>query len=376
MKLLFLLGLSFSLQVFGQVDLPLKPEGNKEILSFLWGKHELKTLDPIEFHSYLVEIDFENISQIDKIKIKNIENFYSSVKNEAITFIPSLTEVEALEFMNIKDSISNMDYQLSKASIVTLNRVRNKVNAISKFDPLTVTHMKDLLFNTPDTAHYNNGEYKDTTRLFLFCRESREYPCLFVMKDIFGDLVQENGKVWSLAALAKSARNIPYYKTNGQTPNGVHTINSVMPDANRQRAFGKFRRVMLDWIPKSKSEENTKHFIPKSHLNLKWWKRATIARDAGRLYLRIHGTGRVNDEPKGSYYPHMPTSGCVSTKEGRYDGVTYKDQRIILDKLMQASQLRPVYNNEPKIKGVLYVVNIDTQKKAVTLEDLKKYGVE
>ncbi|MFT6630402.1 MAG: hypothetical protein ACJAS4_000338 [Bacteriovoracaceae bacterium] len=376
MKLLLLLGLALVLPAFGQVDLPVLPKGNKEILSFLWVKHELNTLDPIEFHQLAEEIEFDGLSQIDEAKLQTIENSFLIMKNESKILINSLTEAEAIQYINSKDILDENIIQLSKNAIVTIDLTKIKINKISKFSPLSITEMKDLIYRTPDLAHYNNGEYKDTVRLFLFCRESRDFPCLFVMKDIFGNIVKENGKVWSLPALAKSARNIPYYKTNGQTPNGVHTIDSVMPEANRQTAFGKFRRVMLDWIPKSQGELNTKHFLPISHTQLNWWKRANVARDAGRLYLRIHGTGRVNDEPSSTYFPHMPTSGCISTREGKYGAMRYTDQRKVLDKLMEASQLKPVYSNEPNIKGVLYVVNIDDQKKSVKLLDLKKYGVE
>lgn len=375
MKLLLLLGFSLVLPAFAQVDLPLIPKGNKEILSFLWVKHELNTLDPVEFHQLTEKVEFDGLSQIEEAKLRTIENSFLIMKNESKIFINSLTEAEAIQYINSKESLGNT-IQLSKSAIVTSNKAKNKINRISKYNPLSTSEMKDLIFRTPDSAHYNNGEYKDTVRLFLFCRENRDFPCLFVMKDIFGNIVKENGKVWSLPALAKSARNIPYYKTNGQTPNGVHTIDSVMPEANRQTAFGKFRRVMLDWIPKSQGELNTKHFLPKSHTQLNWWKRANIARDAGRLYLRIHGTGRLNDEPSSSYFPHMPTSGCISTREGKYGAIRYTDQRKVLDKLMDASQLKPVYSNEPNIKGILYVVNIDDQKKSVKLLDLKKFGVE
>ena len=375
MKLLLLLGFSLVLPAFAQVDLPLIPKGNKEILSFLWVKHELNTLDPVEFHQLTEKVEFDGLSQIEEAKLRTIENSFLIMKNESKIFINSLTEAEAIQYINSKESLGNT-IQLSKSAIVTINKAKNKINRISKYNPLSTSEMKDLIFRTPDSAHYNNGEYKDTVRLFLFCRENRDFPCLFVMKDIFGNIVKENGKVWSLPALAKSARNIPYYKTNGQTPNGVHTIDSVMPEANRQTAFGKFRRVMLDWIPKSQGELNTKHFLPKSHTQLNWWKRANIARDAGRLYLRIHGTGRLNDEPSSSYFPHMPTSGCISTREGKYGAIRYTDQRKVLDKLMDASQLKPVYSNEPNIKGILYVVNIDDQKKSVKLLDLKKFGVE
>jgi hypothetical protein len=144
-----------------------------------------------------------------------------------------------------------------------------------------------------------------------------------------------------------------------------------MPQANRQGAFGKFRRMILDWIPTSIKEKNMSHFLPKSSLKSLWWKQASIARDNGRKHLRIHGTGRVNDDKESSYYPHVPTSGCISTREGKYSNINYKDQRNILDTMMQAMSLAPVYSNEVELKGVLYVMNLDDQKAAVSSEEIE-----
>ncbi len=82
------------------------------------------------------------------------------------------------------------------------------------------------------------------------------------MKDRFDRLVrEEDGGLWSLPALAKSASGRPFNVTNGNTPQGVHTIDSVMPEANRQDAFGKFRRLILNWVP---SDEQTKTLLPES----------------------------------------------------------------------------------------------------------------
>lgn len=376
MKLLFLLGLLVGSTAYGQIDLPQNPEGNEEILSYLWEKHDANELRALESFQLLSLLDRQSLSLVEQLQVRVIEGTFSHEKDLEVIRISKLDESEAIKFISHESEVNHLNLEFTPETLGVLRSARKKINDVSKFEALSVVQVKELLLKTPDSAHYENGTYKDTPRLFLFCRESREFPCLFVMKDIFGNFITSNGKVWTLPALAKSARNLPYFKTNGQTPNGVHSMDSVMPEANRQGAFGKFRRVILNWIPKSKNESNVLHFLPKSHHKLKWWKRASIARDAGRRYLRIHGTGRVNDEPNLSYYPHIATSGCISTREGKYGGITYKDQRVILDKLMEASQLMPTFTNESKIKGIVYVVNIDSKKKAVKLEDLKKFGVE
>src|SRR5690606_14102858 len=103
--------------------------------------------------------------------------------------------------------------------------------------------------------------------------------------------------IWTNPALASSARGIPSYSRNGNTPAGILTIDSVMPSADQQLSFGKFRRMILNFIPKSKNEVLTKKLLPESSHQNGWWKPAVVARDVGRNLLRIHGTGKINKDP-------------------------------------------------------------------------------
>ena len=59
----------------------------------------------------------------------------------------------------------------------------------------------------------------------------------------------DDGKIWHQPALAASARGYPSNIVNGQTPQGVHTMDSVMPFADQYRSFGSYRRVILNWVP-------------------------------------------------------------------------------------------------------------------------------
>ncbi|MCT4642375.1 MAG: hypothetical protein N4A33_08770 [Bacteriovoracaceae bacterium] len=242
------------------------------------------------------------------------------------------------------------------------NKTKFKNTIISK------KQLRDLLFNTPDYAYYKNGKYKNKLKVFLLCSSDRSYPCLFLMKDINDDFVMEDNSVWRLPGLALSRHGLPYNITNGSTPTGVMTLDSVMPLANNTKWYGEYRRVILNWIP---NDNLMNQFLPVSSKNSDWWKQASIARDIGRKYLRIHGTGNINTDKKSSYYPHFATSGCISTREGKYDGTVYKDQRLLLDKMMTSLQLGPIFSNEVLIEGVLYVANITNKKKKVTFKDIE-----
>jgi len=235
----------------------------------------------------------------------------------------------------------------------------------------------DLFHLTPDITTYMNGEYLNSVKLFMFCRSNRLYPCLMIMKNNNGEAVRlENGSLWSNPALASSSRGLPSYTRNGNTPQGIHTIDSVMPVADAQTSFGKYRRMVLNFVPKSRDEVLTKALLPPSSQESDWWNSAVVSRDIGRNLLRIHGTGKINVYKETPYYPFMRTSGCIAQRENTYDGVTFKDQRNLLDSIMKAMDLELNYSNEAHIKGILYLVDIDDVNAPVTLQDLSVRGIE
>jgi hypothetical protein len=235
----------------------------------------------------------------------------------------------------------------------------------------------DLFHLTPDITTYMNGEYINSVKLFMFCRSNRLYPCLMVMKNNRGQAVRlQDGTLWSNPELASSARGLPSYSRNGNTPQGVHTIDSVMRLADAQTSFGKFRRMILNFIPKSRDEVLTKALLPPSSQKSDWWKSAVVSRDIGRNLLRIHGTGKINIDKETPYYPFMRTNGCIAQRENTYDGVTFNDQRNLLDSIMSALDLELKYSNETQIKGILYLVDIDDENSPVTLLDLAIKGIE
>lgn len=237
--------------------------------------------------------------------------------------------------------------------------------------------VEDLFHNTPDVTTYMNGEYVKSVKIFMFCRTNRLYPCLMVMKNVHGEAVRnEEGKLWSNPALGSSARGLPSYVRNGNTPAGIHTIDSVMPYADATLSFGKFRRMILNFIPKSKNESLIKSLLPSSSHESDWWKSGVVARDIGRNLIRIHGTGKINTDKNTPYYPFMRTSGCIAQRENTYDGVTFKDQRSLLDSIMMAMDLDKTYENETNIKGILYLVELDDTNAPVALEDLALRGIE
>ncbi len=246
-------------------------------------------------------------------------------------------------------------------------------NQKAKLATPTVIH--DLVFVEPNLTHYHNGEFAAHPRVYMFCRQDRSYPCLMVIKEPNGGLHRlADHTLWSQPSLGFSRHHKNYNQSNGNTPAGVFRIDGPMTDTDRSFAFGKFGRLMINMIEKSGDEELQKSLLPPSSQNETWWQEAVVARDMGRGLFRIHGTG-VPSMPGTHFYPFVGTSGCVAKRENNYDGVKYVDQRLFLNELMVASGFSPTPENELKIRGLLYVINLDNNHGAVTLEDLARFGI-
>lgn len=197
--------------------------------------------------------------------------------------------------------------------------------------------------------------------LFALFSSDRSKPGrLFIRKSDGHFYTKENGDLWSVRVLATSGRGLPFNHSNGATPCGVYSVDSVMPEANKEYEFGKNRRLIVNFLKTSPGEENIKQFLPKSQRTGLWWTPSIVGRELGRSLLRIHGTGRVNKNPFSSYFPMIPSSGCLTTTERTFLGmIKINDQRLLLDALMDSMGLPKTFENESKIHGLLYVINFD-----------------
>ena len=375
--ILIIITMSFYSMSFAADVNNLKLLTDAQKVEIIWEKYLDESLEALEFYSITEQLELKTISISDQLRIHTIKKNTLNIKSiKRVSVLNTIKYEEALKIASEWKYIGSMTGAIAPINLSLISKAKKYLKSLLIFRNKTKEEIQDLFFKTPDFAHYNGGEYKDTLKMFLFCRHNRKYSCLFMLKDIFDNPVRNSdGSLWSMPALAHSRRELPYNITNGYTPSGIHRIDSVMPEANRQLSFGKFRRVMLDWIPKTESDTNMSHFLPKSAQNKKWWQEASVARDVGRKWLRIHGTGNKNTDRTSTFYPHYATAGCISTREMNYDGVIYKDQRLLLDQMMSSMQLAPVFSSEPLIKGILYVIEIDDMQSKVLKEDLEILGL-
>lgn len=185
----------------------------------------------------------------------------------------------------------------------------------------------------------------------------------------------ERGSIFNVSQLARAISNLPGYLINGNTPQGIFSIQGI--DTSKNVLIGGTPNIQLV-LP---FEADAKQFFHSSE-NLIWdkalykkllpesWQEyppiyeAFYAGEAGRNEIIAHGTTIDLDFYVGQpYYPHTPTLGCLCTVEvwsGDDGKRIYSDQSALIDAL----------KNLLAFKGHLIVVEIDDKKSPVTLKDI------
>lgn len=337
----------------------------------------LDALDSVQtFHYSLYEklrigilrIKYRNASNLPEELVTELELALREPRTDLriiYTIAAYETELSAAGHMNLIESARSHSEFLDVAA----DAERKK--------ELSTDVISDIFHRSPDVTTYMNGEYVKAVKIYMFCRSNRLFPCLMTMRDAHGEVVRNaDGSIWTHKALASAKQGLPSYVRNGNTPAGIFTIDSVMPVADQQISYGKNRRMILNFVPKSKNEALFRSLLPETSHGEDWWKSSVTARDIGRNLFRIHGTGKINNDSSVPYFPFMRTSGCIAQRENTYDGIKFNDQRVLLDKVMTALDLEPAFENEPKVKGILYLVELDDTDEAVTPEALQSFGIE
>jgi hypothetical protein len=242
-------------------------------------------------------------------------------------------------------------------------------------------HFKLTRHKTPDNVQlfaYQQTHGKKI--IYSFQRWNRDYPGLAVVQNADGHFMRnESGRLMVFQQLARSASDLPYFLTNGSTPQGVYSIQGTA--VARNNYIGPTPNLQLlmphekDWTkyfhqPVDSTQDSLqlyKNLLPPSWRNYTPMNEAWNAGKIGRTEIIAHGTTidpeYFKDKP---YYPLTPTMGCLCAKEV---------WNITSGKLLVSEQFNLIstYTATPGQKGFLYVINIDDQQKAVTREEIEKW---
>lgn len=220
--------------------------------------------------------------------------------------------------------------------------------------------------------------------VYSFQRWNRDYPGMAIVQDASGRFMRHpDGRLMIFEQLARSASNLPYFITNGSTPQGVYSIQGtavsgntligptpnfqlIMPNEDKWEKYFQLPLGMA-WDSTQDSLQAYLQLLPPSWRSYAPVKEAFYAGRIGRTEIIAHGTAinpeYFKDKP---FYPLTPTNGCLCAKE--LWNVT--NGRLLVS---EQFNLVSTFMSTPGSKGYLFVINLDDQQAPVTRAELEKW---
>ena len=218
--------------------------------------------------------------------------------------------------------------------------------------------------------------------IYSLQRWDRDYPGLAIVQRADGRFMRHpDGRLMVFEQLARSASDLPYFITNGSTPQGVYSIQGTAVSGNSY--IGPTPNLQL-LMPYEGKWENYFHYPPfiawdsardiaseyRTLFPASWRGYAPVtevlmAGKIGRTEIIAHGTtidpAYFADKP---YYPLTPTMGCLCAKE-LWNTST---GRLLVS---EQWNLVSAFSAAPGSNGYLYVINLDDQRKPVSRAEVE-----
>ena len=218
-----------------------------------------------------------------------------------------------------------------------------------------------------------------TKIVYSFQRWNRDYPGMAIIQNEDGSFVRDStGKLLVIQQLARAGSNLPYFITNGNTPQGIFSIQGS--EISKLPFIGPTPNLQLQ-MPLEDSLANFFHSGYDSSLNrLEQYKNlmptswriydpmmeSFAAGKIGRTEIIAHGTTISSSYFQGKpYFPISPSQGCLTAKEIWNEST---------GKLASSDQLKlyKAFFSTPGNKGYLMVINLNNRTEPVTRQEIEK----
>jgi len=217
--------------------------------------------------------------------------------------------------------------------------------------------------------------------IYSFQRWDRDYPGMAVIQGENGQFVKDaQGRIQVFQQLARSGSNLPYFITNGSTPQGIYSIQGT--DVSRTSFIGPTPNIQLlmpfegAWdkyfhldtaMSAPDSLQMYLQLLPPSWRNYTPMMEAWTAGRIGRTEIIAHGTTIDPEFFKAMpFYPMTPTMGCLCAKE-LWNPTT--GHPLVSEQL----NLINAWLSTPEKKGYLYVIDVDDQHKPITRAEVEHF---
>lgn len=263
--------------------------------------------------------------------------------------------------------------------------IKNKFPVIEETNPFVSTlnmRLSEFLQPFPSLANHpyftdilNKEFLAGKTVMYSFHRKNRDYPGVTVIRNKDGSFIKDStGMIFNIPQLARSITDLPYYLSNGNTPQGLFIMKGF--NVSRSNFIGPTANVQLA-MP---VEENIASFLNDSDIVDTTWQPGYYARLlparlvsyrplyesyyaglAGRREIIAHGTTVDPEYYKNRpWYPCTPSQGCLSAKELWNGKRIESDQQKLVYALLSAGGAH----------GYCVVLEIDDKQAPVTIGEI------
>ena len=219
--------------------------------------------------------------------------------------------------------------------------------------------------------------------IYSLQRHNRDYPGMAIVQNADGTFMRySDGRLMVFEQLARSASGLPYFIPDGNTPQGIYSIQGtattynkligptpnlqlVMPYERKWTTYFHLSDTAV-WQPGYDALWSYLQLLPPSLRNRSSLTEAYYAGKLGRNSIIAHGTTIDPEYFKNKpWYPLTPTMGCLCAKEL---------WNVSNGKLLVSDQynLMSAFVSTAGSRGYLYVIDIDDQKKAVSRWEVEK----
>ena len=291
--------------------------------------------------------------------------------------VPKLFAMQAVYLSRIDHSAANSSVLLKLMSQQFTNYHEQVL--LTELENYLLYHEIFVMQPTPDMVSLLLHQKKNGQKMiYSFQRWNRDYPGLAIIQNADGHFCKDaNGQLLVFEQLARSASNLPYFITNGSTPQGIYSIqgtevshnNFISPTPNIQLVMPNETDSVFWHSPYDSLKDpltNYLDLLPQSWRSYSPITESFFAGKAGRTEIIAHGTtidpDYFKDKP---FYPLTPTMGCLCAKE---------TWNMFNGKFLQSEQFNLANNflSTPGRKGYLMVINLDNQQKAVGRDEIEK----
>lgn len=250
---------------------------------------------------------------------------------------------------------------------------------LTELDNYLQNHSRLVSERLPDlNALFQQQKINGQKIIYSFQRWNRDYPGLAIIQNADGSFAKEgDGKLLAFEQLARSGSDLPYFITNGSTPQGIYSIQGtevshnlfIGPTPNIQLVMPNEADSVFWHTEYDSSKDGLTNYLdllPASWRSYAPMTEAFYAGKAGRTEIIAHGTtidpDYFKDKP---FYPLTPTLGCLCAKE---------TWNIFNGRFLQSDQfnLANTFLSTSGTTGYLIVININNQQKAVSRDELEK----